>query len=439
MYKIVLSVIILLFVSGVQAQQEQVPSLTLADAIAEGLGNNYSILLARNSEQISSNNASRGNAGMLPSVTLNGTLTNGIADSNMEFSSGQVQDKTGAKSTNLNGNVALDWTVFDGMTMFADYERLKILEAIGRENLRATIQQTISSIMTVYFDIVSRQKEIEAMKHILTISRQRLHSANDLFQGGRVSKVDLLSARVDYNADTASYIQQTEELRDAKIKLNQLLARNIDDDFRAADTIAIDQTLSYRQIHDMALSENPDVTLSRMAANAAAFTLKSVQGSRYPTVRLTSSYTMTKLNSESGQVIQNKSNTFNYGVTASVPLFKGFNINREIRNARLEKDAAELRYEEMQKEIEAQVAAAYSAYEVNRKLAIFEVANLSLAAENLDVSMERYRFGAISAIELRDVQRSYISATNRMIVARYNAKVAETALKLLTGEVLKIE
>ncbi len=416
---------------------QELPSLTLSDAISEGLENNYSIRLARTGEQISSNNATVGNAGMLPSVTLNGTLNKGIADTNQEFIDGRVQDKTGAKSTNLNGNVALDWTVFDGLTMFAKLDRLKELELMGQENLRAEIQQTVSSIMTVYFDIVSRQQEIEAMHHILRISRQRMRSANDLFVGGKVSKVDLLSAKVDYNADTASYIQQREGLKSAKIQLNKLLAREMTTDFSATDTIIIDQSLVYGHIHDKALAENPDVILSRMSVNVASFSLKEAQGARYPKVRLTSNYTMTKLNSESGQIVQNKSNTFNYGATASMPLFNGLNINREIKNARLNKEAADLRYEEIQKEIEAQVATAYSAYEVNRKMATFEAANLNLAAENLDISMDRYRFGAISAIELREVQRSYISATNRLIVAIYNAKVAETALKLLTGEVME--
>ncbi|MDR1672658.1 MAG: TolC family protein [Bacteroidales bacterium] len=419
--------------------EAELSRLTLTDAIAEGLKNNFSILLARNNEQISNNNVTPGNAGMLPSVTLNGTATKGIADSNMEFATGGSQDRTGAKSTNLNGNVALDWTIFDGLTMFANYDRLKALQVVGRENFRSVLQETVAAIMTVYFDIVSRQQELDAMKHILEISRRRLRSANDLFQAGKVSKVDLLSAQVDYNADTASYIQQTEGLRDAKIRINQLLARDIDGDFRVADTIVIDQTLIYGTILDKALSENPDVIISRMEASAAGFTLKAAQGARYPVVRITSSYVMAQQNSESGQISQNKSNTFNYGATASIPLFRGFNINREIKNAKLEKESAELRYEEMRKAIETQVARAYSAYEVNRKLALFETANLGLAADNLDVSMERYRFGAISAIELRDVQRSYISATNRTIVAVYNAKVAETALKLLTGEVMAFD
>ncbi|MDR2036765.1 MAG: TolC family protein [Bacteroidales bacterium] len=421
------------------AGSQELPVLTLTDAIAVGLDNNYSILLSRNSEQISSNNATIGNAGMLPSLTLNGTITKGVADSDMKFFDGREQDRSGAKSTNLNANVALNWTIFDGLTMFANYDRLKVLEAIGQENLRATIQETISSIMNVYFDIVSRQQEMDALENILKISRQRLRSANDLFQSGKVSKVDLLSARVDYNADTASYIQQTDGLKNAKIQLNRLLARDITADFTASDSISIDQGLQYGPIHDKALAENPDVVLARMSANAASFALKSVQGSRYPTVRLTSTYTMSKVDSESGQVEVNKSNTFNYGATASIPLFNGLNINREIKNAKLEREAAELRYDEMQKEIEAQVATAYSAYEVNRKLAKFEASNLKLAEENLDISIERYKFGAISAVELREVQRSYISTANRMIVAVYNAKIAETALKLLTGEVMALE
>ena len=429
-----------LYIFCMSSFAQQLPQLSLLDAIAEGLENNYSILLARNSERVSSNNATTGNAGMLPSVTLNGTVNNGIANSTTKFfGRDELQERYGASSTNWNGNVALDWTVFDGFAMFANYDRLKELEMMGRENLRASIQQTIASVMNVYFDIVSRQQELDATGHILRISRLRMHSANDRFLGGRVSKVDLLSAQVDYNADTASYIQQTEGLRKTKIQLNKLLAREITADFFATDSINIDQTLQYGRIHDLALAENPDVVLSRMSVNVAAFSLKSIEGSRYPRVRLTSNYTMVKTHSGTGQIEESHSGTFNYGATFSMPLFNGLNINRQIKNARLDKDAADIRYEQIQKEIESQVASAFSTYIVNSQLATFEAANLGLAAENLDISMDRYKLGAISAVELRDVQRSYISATNRLIVASYNAKIAETALKLLTGDVMRVE
>ena len=435
--KLIIVIFPVFFVFGFPLSAQKLPQLSLLEAIAEGLENNYSILLARNSEQISSNNTIMGNAGMLPSVTLNSTLNKSIGDNYTRYYDGRVQEGNG-NASNWNSNVALDWTVFDGLAMFANYDRLKELEMMGQENLRAAIQQNIASIMNVYFDIVTRQQELDATEHILKISKLRKISANDRFLGGKVSKVDLLSAQVDFNADTVSYIQQTEGLRKAKIQLNKLLAREIDADFLASDTISIDQTLLYGKIHDLALAENPDVILSRMSVNVAAFTLKAVEGSRYPRVRLTSNYTIVRSNSEISNVAEGRTGTFNYGVAFNMPLFNGLNINRQIKNARLDRESADIRYEQIQKEIEAQVATAYSTYEVNRKLANFEAANLGLAAENLDISMERYRLGAISAVELRDVQRSYISATNRLLVATFNAKVAETALKLLTGEVLKM-
>jgi len=438
MYRLKIFYIPVWFILCIPSLAQELPQLGLLDAIAEGLENNYSILLAHNNAQVSSNNATVGNAGMLPTVTLNGTLNKGIGNTYSRYYNGDIQDRKGS-STNLNGNVALDWTVFDGFAMFANYDRLKELEMMGQEILQASIQQTIASIMNVYFDIVSRQKELDATENILRISRLRLYSANDRFMAGRVSKVDLLSAQVDYNADTVSYIRQTEDLRKAKIQMNKLLAREITTDFFASDTITIDQTLNYGRIHDLALAENPDVLLSRMSVNVAAFTLKATQGAQYPRVRLTSNYTMVRSQSEITNVEKGKTETFNYGATFSLPLFNGLNITRQIKNARLDKESAEIRYEQVQKEIEAQVGTAYSTYLVNYKLATFEKANLGLAAENLDISMERYRLGAISAVELRDVQRSYIAATNRLLVATYNAKIAETALKLLTGEVLRVE
>jgi outer membrane protein TolC len=403
---------------------DSLPSISLLDAITEGLNNNYSIVLARNAERVSASNATKGNAGMLPSVMLNG----GLGGDHVK-----IFGEDGVENGALwNAGAAMDWTVFDGMAMYARYDRLKELALMGQETLQASVQQTVASIMNVYFDIVSRQQELKATRRILRISRLRMRSASDRFHGGSVSKVDVLSAQVDYNADTASYIQQTEGLKKSKIQLNKLLAREITTNFRARDSISIDQTLNYGKLHDMALAENPEVALARMSVNVAAFSLKATEGSNYPLVRLSSGL------GTAGRTNGSKTATFDYGLSVSFPLFDGGNSRREINNARLEKEAADIRYEETRKEIEAQVATAYSTYEVNRALAAFEAANLSLAEENLSISMDRYRLGAISAVELRDVQRSFISATNRLIVATYNAKIAETALKLLTGEVMEL-
>ena len=62
------------------ALQAQTQSYTLKSCLETGLENNYSLRIVRNEEQIEKNNATRGNAGMLPNIDLSAGY-NGIETS----------------------------------------------------------------------------------------------------------------------------------------------------------------------------------------------------------------------------------------------------------------------------------------------------------------------------------------------------------------------
>jgi len=55
------------------------------------------------------------------------------------------------------------------------------------------------------------------------------------------------------------------------------------------------------------------------------------------------------------------------------------------------------------------------------------------SAHLTDIALESYRLGAITAVELRDVQLGHIAAEQRLITVRYEAKMAELQLKRLAG------
>src|SRR5436190_2192857 len=103
--------------------------LTLQEAIEEGLKNNYSIIIEDNNAVIAHNNATVGNAGMLPVADAIVTQTNTINDTKQKYSTGAEVDRTNATAHTLNAGAALSWTIFDGFTMFAAYNRLKELDA----------------------------------------------------------------------------------------------------------------------------------------------------------------------------------------------------------------------------------------------------------------------------------------------------------------------
>ena len=92
--------------------------LTLEDAIRTGLLNNYQIRLVKNDSAINAKNATAGAAGMLPTLSMNGLATQSTNNLNQKFSTGLEVQRNGVGSGNINGNIALNWTLFDGFKMF---------------------------------------------------------------------------------------------------------------------------------------------------------------------------------------------------------------------------------------------------------------------------------------------------------------------------------
>jgi len=128
---------IALLLLGFQSKAQDL--LTLEDAVKIALENNYDIQLASNDLKIAEANSSAGNAGMLPNISATVTNSNSIQNITQTQADGSQKSLNGAKNLSLNYGVGLDWTVFDGMKMFAKREQLKVLQKQGESNLKMTI------------------------------------------------------------------------------------------------------------------------------------------------------------------------------------------------------------------------------------------------------------------------------------------------------------
>ena len=221
--------------------------LSLQDAITIALQNNYDIKLVNNDVAIAKNNVNLGNAGILP-VAVGSFSTGGSRQNTVQTQSTGTQKRTdGARSTNMSYGVGLDWTIFDGFRMFANYDRLKALEQQGQINLKAQLLTTISNVITGYYNLAKQQQLVMASDSAMDVSNLRLKIANNKLELGRGSKLDVLSAKVDYNTDTSTYLQQKNLLVTYMVTLNQLLARDVNIRFSVNDQIDIDKSLNYTE------------------------------------------------------------------------------------------------------------------------------------------------------------------------------------------------
>ena len=409
--------------------------LTLQEAITIALQNNYDIKISKNDLSIARNNANIGNAGMLPTVA--GTYSNGGSIQNTRQTPVTGEDRVirGARSTNNDLGADLNWTIFDGFTMFANYDRLKELQKQGEITARLNVLTTVSDVITAYYDVVRQQQLMVAADSAIDVSVLRTNIANTKLQLGRGSKLDVLTAKVDYNTDTSNYLQIKNALQVAKVRLNQLMVRDISSQFSVVNDIDVNTGILFSKQAEIAAKQNPDLQNAFINQKIASLNLKAVRGARYPVVSLNSGYSRTNSTSPTGFNQKFAANGFTYGVTASLNIFNGFLQRQNERNAKINIETSKLNFEKTKLDVNSQLLTAYQNYSTYLDLIKLEQRNVDLAKENLDITLAKYRLGSIAPLELREAQRNAIDAQNRFIEMQFQAKLAETTLKEISGNI----
>ncbi|MET4075026.1 TolC family protein [Hymenobacter sp. UYCo722] len=423
------------------------PPLSLQEAIAEALQHNYGILLSRQDEQIARNNVTRGNAGQLPNVSANITRTFNNNNITSTIGSNEPRVINGGTSNLLNTNLTLGWTLFDGFGMFIAYDRLQTLRQQQQQLTRATVEETVETVSNAYYDVVRQAGKISSLEEALRIGQARIDLTQAQVDVGVSAKVEVLTARVDYNADRSQLLQQQQTLAAAKITLNNLLGRTPRTAFTPSDTLAVTRDLREDVITAGIKANNPRLAQARLGVDVATYNRRLVNAARYPQVNLVTGYGLNRninnaqfINLPTGPVLTTSTNNvrgLNYGITASVPIFDGFNLRRQEQNARVAEEQSRLTLARTDLQLDANAATAFAQYQNYLELLGLEEANIQLARQNVNIALERYRLGLLTPLALREAQRNELAAETRLLDIRYAAKQAELALRRLSGELVR--
>lgn len=424
---------IILILIGFAIKTNAQELLKLEDAVKIALENNYEIKLAKNDLKIDETNNYIGNAGMLPSINANITDNNTVLDTKQTQGDGTERELNNAKNMNLSYGVSLDWTVFDGLRMFARKEQLNILQKQGEAELKLAILTKIGDVYLAYFDLVQQQQQLKALDTAIVISNERVRTAENRYSIGKASKLEVLNAQVDLNADKSLQLKQQELFKNAKITLNQILARDVQTDFTVTEETTIDKNLNFQELKDSSSSQNPQLQAQLLAKNSAEQQLKQVKAGRYPTLRITSGYNFTRSEASLGFITQSSGKGFNYGFAATVPIFNGSQQNRNEKIAKIQVENVTLILEQQKLNLETQLNTSYQSYLINLELIKVEEKNLEIAEQNLDITLSKFKIGTITPIEFRTAQQNFIDAKVRYSNALYLTKIHEISLKELAG------
>lgn len=421
-------------------------TLTIEDAVGVVLQNNYSIQIARSNEKLITNDFRYRNYAFLPTINAQATksstyniLFEQTIRQNNDTASRPAppRDFSNTTNSNTNASINLNWTIFDGLGMFVAYKRIAEVRAAGFENTQIAVENTVALVSNAYYNIIQLHEKVSAFTDALNISQQRLELAKAQYEVGSGSKLNFLAAQVDYNTDKSALIQQEQLLKNAKTSLNELLGRDAAASFTVSDTIIVDEMLNIDVLREAVTRSNPGLLLAQRNRNLAYLEVKSLQAQRLPVVSFFTGLGYARANNGAGFLSQQTNENVNYGITASINIFNGFDQNRRIQNARIQKDITEARINELRVQLDADLQRAFTNYQNSLNLVALEKENLAIARQNIDIALERYKLGVATPLELREVQRNAVATESRLIDAEYAGKLAEIELLRLSSRIIQ--
>lgn len=411
--------------------------LSLEDALKAGLEKNYSVLVVKNQQEIAKAQNNLGNAGMSPTVTLNGSFNTSNINSYQEFNNGTIQDRPGAKAVGTGFSLNADWVIFDGLRMFAIKKRLNLTEELSSIQLRQQMETTIYEIIKAYYDIVRINELIKAGKQNLLLYEERRKIAELRLEIGSDSRVELLLSKSDENKARSELVRLDLDLLNAKTRLNTLLARAPSTDFVTADTIVVNYEPSLEELKKKAQNSNSSILISKQNELIFTQSVNEAKAARLPFITASGAFNFTRNASQAGFVLLNRQNGLNVGLGMRWTLFNGNRNNMLIKERNLL--ALNQRYlsEQTGIEVDALVYLQYQSFLLNKKISELEFQNLGDSKEVQTISLERYRIGKANLLETIETQKNLEDAQVRYINSLYNMKIAETELLRVNGGLIK--
>ncbi len=414
--------------------------ITLDQVLQVAMQKNYDVRIIQNTAGLAENDNRYGFGVFIPQVNATGSYLKNTNDSrNVTFSDVETI-REGVRSTNTNGSVQLVWALFDGTKMFATRKRIQELAALGEANVRNQMMNTSALVILSYYNITRQKQQLKAIEELMAVSEERVKLAEKKLQVGTGGKPELLQAKVDLNAQRTAKLAQETVIQQLKDQLNGTVGMGLPDVFDVADSIPIRMDLTMEEIATDIESTNRTLLASRKSIDVSKQQLRESRASRSPIINFTSSYNFLKNENEfqatpvSQKYTRNQG--YNYGVSVVVPIMNGMNVNRQIGAAKINLERQKLLYDQQLTLAMVGVRNAYIGYDNAKKILQFEEENILLAEENITIALAGFRRGITTFIELRTAQQSLADAYNRLISARYLAKVSETELLRLKGSLL---
>jgi len=323
-------------------------------------------------------------------------------------------------------------SIFD-FTLWKRYQAARSSVDSSKANSLSTREQVILLVVSQYIGTLRAVANVEASKSRVDLAQALYDQAADLQKEGVGTGIDTLRANVELQNEKQRLIEAENDRETSLYGLSRLLNLDPRQKIELADSLSffdtpqpdvnasIEDGLSARQEWKSIEAQEKSAKLEKQAS----------QYQRLPSLRFDGNWAYYGSTSNSGIP------TYQYQVSANMPLFTGGRIRAEIVKADLELQKIDQQKADLRNQIALDVKT--SLLNLQSARSEVQVANLGvqLAKEEVAQARDRFKAGVANNIEVISAQDSLSRANDNQIAALYRFNQARADFARAVGQMEK--
>src|SRR5262245_31190753 len=313
-------------------------------------------------------------------------------------------------------------------------------EAASEKEVLTNKALVILNVQKAYLDCLL-QKSLVTIAAETVKRRQALRDqVQGLYNHQLKSKVDLDLILVEVSNAELSLIKAQNDLKQSFAALNNAMGIDGPDRYELEQIpIQVTPSPEVETLVTTGLNDRPELLGNRDRLVASDEVLKAVKALNFGSLTAVGSLGITKYGTVHDNGIRSDvvAHFWGAGATMKFPLFTGFRIQNQIKEANHRKGETEEELQNLANEIVLQIVRAYLTRTTNAEQITLEQERVAFAKEALVLAQERYRLGLNPIVEVVRATAALFESESRLAEARYIYKTSESVVAYATGQEYK--
>ncbi len=416
---------VMLLCAGMACPASAASSLTLKDCIETALKNQPAIRAARATVSAGQGRETQAASPYFPQVSV----STGYSEN---YQAGGMFGGE-SKSRNYTTTLQASQMLYDFGKTGSAYDAARWGTRSSEQDAERINQEVVLNVKQAYFALLQAKKLVEVARTTVMQTESHLRQAQAFFRAGSKPRFDVTRAEVDVNNANLSLINAKNSVRVRTIALNNAIGVDPGQATEIEDSLPpVPAMPSLESAQSDALGNRPEMKKIDADIEAARARVKAEESNYYPTLSASGAYNWSHGTTETGfmgQTITGQiQDSWNAGVTLTVPLFQGGLTKGRVSEARAGLLVLEAQRDTTRQSILLEVNQAYADLEgATARVDVMET-SLKKATENLELAQGRYEAGVGPYIEVTDAQLAAVNAETDRLQAMYDYYLASARL-----------